>query len=151
MKKKSERLKVIIDLHARQEQDALQALGRCQRKLLEQQAQLENLQKYRQEYNQSFADRQRAGMNVGQLLEFRAFGDKLDKAIDGQQLAVSTQEQDLLRARKFWEESHQRTKSLQNICDLSLVEELKAENRREQIEQDARAARLSRKDGIGNA
>lgn len=149
--KKSQRLKVIIDLHARQEQDALQALGRSQQKLREQQAQLENLQKYRQEYNASFAEQQRAGMNVNQLLEFRAFADKLDKAIDGQQLAVSAQERELLKARKHWEESHQRTKSLQKVSDLALAEELKVENKREQLEQDARAARSGRKDGSENA
>lgn len=149
--KKSQRLKVVIDLHVRQEQDALQALGRCQQKLQEQQAQLDNLQKYRQQYNASFAEQQRAGMNVNQLLELRAFADKLDKAIDGQQAAVSAQERELLRARKYWEESHQRTKSLQKLSDLALAEELKAENKREQIEQDARAARSGRKDGTGNA
>ena len=150
--KKSERLKVIIDLHARQEQDALQALGRSQRKLQELQGQLAHLQKYRLEYNASFAERQRAGLNVNQLLEFRTFAEKLDKAIDGEQLTVSAQEKEFLRARKDWEESRQRTKSLQKVSDLALVEELKAENKREQIEQDARAARSGRKnDGTGNA
>ncbi len=149
--KKSARLKVIIDLHARQEQDALQAMGLCQQKLQMQQAQLESLLKYRLEYNTSFAEQQRAGMNVNQLLELRAFADKLDKAIEGQRLTVSAQESDLARARKHWEECHQRTKSLQKVSDLALAEELKTESRREQIEQDARAARSARKDGTGSA
>jgi|LakWasMet44_HOW7_FD_contig_91_95392_length_10117_multi_2_in_0_out_0_8 flagellar FliJ protein len=149
--KKSERLKVIIDLHTRQEQDALQALGRNQKKLQDLQAQLEHLQKYRQDYSASFAEQQRAGMNVNQLLELRAFADKLDKAIDGQQLAVSAQDRELLRARTHWEECHQRTKSLQKVSDLALADELKAESKREQVEQDERAARSGRKDGTGNA
>lgn len=151
MIKKSERLKVIIDLHARQEQDALQALGRSQQKLLEQQTQLENLQKYRLEYQRKVEEKQKAGMNVNQLLEFRAFADKLDKAIGSQQSTVSAHEQDLQRVRIHWEESHQRTKSLTKVSELARLEELKAENRLEQLEQDAHAARSSRKDGIGNA
>lgn len=149
--KKSERLKVIIDLHVRQEQDALQSLGHCQQKLQAQQAQLENLQKYRLEYNTRFAEQQRAGMNVNQLLELRAFADKLDKAIEGQELVVSTHENELLRARKNWQESHQRTKSLQKVSDLALAEELKVEAKREQNEQDEHAARSGRKDGMGDA
>lgn len=150
MSKKSERLKLIVSLHARQEQDALQALGRSQQKLLDLQSQLQQLQKYREDYRVNFDKQQRAGMNVNQLLEFRAFADKLDKAIDGQQLAVSNQEQELLRARQAWDECHQRTKSLQKICDLALNEELALEFKREQLEQDARAARI-KKDGMGSA
>jgi flagellar FliJ protein len=149
--KKSARLKVIIDLHSRQEHEALQTLGLCQQKLQVQQTQLENLQKYRSEYNASFAVQQRAGMNVNQLLELRAFSDKLDKAIEGQGLTVSALESELIRARKHWEECHQRTKSLQKVGDLALAEELKIESRREQVEQDARAARSGRKDGADGA
>jgi len=149
--KKSERLKVVIDLHARQEQDALEAMGRVQQKLQAQQIQLENLQTYRIEYGNKLLDRQRLGMNVNQLLEFRAFADKLDKAIDGQRHAVMLQERELQRARQRWEECHQRTKSLMKVSELALVEELKIENKREQAEQDARAARSARKDGMRNA
>lgn len=145
MIKKSERLKLIIELQVRQEQDALQALGRSQQKLLEQLQQLDQLQKYNSDYNASLADRQKTGMNVNQLLELRSFAEKLENAIEGQQQAVSIHEQDLLRTRKYWEEKHQRTKSLKKISDIALAEELKLENKREQIEQDQRAARSHRK------
>ena len=149
--KKSERLKVVIDLHARQEQDALEAMGRVQQKLQAQQAQLDNLQTYRIEYGNKLLDRQRLGMNVNQLLEFRAFADKLDKAIDGQRHTVMLQERELQRARQRWEECHQRTKSLLKVSEMALAEELKVEHKREQAEQDARAARSARKDGMRNA
>lgn len=149
--KKSERLKVIIDLQLRQEQDALQMMGHCQKKLQDQQMQLEGLQKYRQDYNARFAEQQRAGMNINQLLELRAFADKLDKAIEGQRLVVTTQENELTRARKHWEESHQRSQSLQKVSAQAYAAELKVESKREQSEQDARAARSARRDGIGNA
>ncbi len=149
MKKKSERLKMITDLHARQEQEALQALGRSQQKLLELQTQLQQLQKYRLDHKAK-VEKQTTAMSINQFLEFRAFADKLDKAITGQQLAVNIQEQDLQKVRKNWEEKHQRTKSLQKISDLALVEELKAEFKQEQLEQDARAAR-SGKNGIKSA
>lgn len=149
--KRSQRLQTIIDLHERQEKDALQIMGRCQQQLQEQQNQLANFETYRAEYLQKLAERQQQGMNVSQLLEFRAFADKLDKAIEGQRQAVFAQEREFQRARIKWEECHQRTKSLQKLSELALAEEMKLEHKREQSEQDARASRSSRKDGANNA
>jgi flagellar FliJ protein len=149
--KRSQRLHTIVELHAAQEKDALKIMGRCQRQLEEQQHQLEHLRTYREEYLAKLAVRQQQGMNVSQLLEFRAFADKLDKAIEGQRQAVLLQEREFHRAQARWEECHQRTKSLEKLSDIALAEELKLENKREQHEQDARAARSSRRDGINSA
>jgi len=149
--KRSQRLQTIIDIYTRQESEALQILGRSQQQLQVQQTQLEHLQNYQQEYLSKLVERQRTGMNVSQLLEFRAFADKLDKAIEGQRQAVLLQERDVHRAQKKWEECHQHTKSIQRLGDIAVAEELKIENKREQTEQDARAARSVRKNGIGSA
>lgn len=149
--KRSQRLRTIVELHALQEKDALQLMGRCQQQLREQQSQLEHLKVYRREYMDKLADRQQQGMNVSQLLEFRAFAEKLDKAIEGQRQAVLAQEREFQRAQANWEESHQRTKSLERLSQIALTEEQKLENKREQNEQDARAARSARKDGANNA
>lgn len=149
--KKSQRLRVVVDLQARHERDALEALGISQQKLQEQQNQLDSLQSYRLDYLAKFAVRQQSGINVSQLMEFRAFADKLDKAIESQRQTVAIHERDVQRARKVWEEAHQRTKSLQKVSDLALAEEMKIEQKREQAEQDDRAARTGRKDGIGSA
>ncbi|MGR8931597.1 MAG: flagellar export protein FliJ [Gammaproteobacteria bacterium] len=149
--KRSQRLQTVIDLHVHQENEALQALGRSRQQLEAQQVQLDNLQCYRQEYLDKLLQRQQLGMNVSQLLEFRAFADKLDKAIEGQQHTVTLQQRELERAHKIWEECHQRTKSLKKLGELAAAEERKSENRLEQREQDARAARASRKDGIRSA
>lgn len=149
--KRSQRLQTIIDIHVRQENDALQVLGSRQQQLAEQQEQLENLRQYCSEYQSKLQERQRQGMNINQLLEFRAFADKLDKAIEGQVQAVDQYQRELQRARGKWEECHQRTKSLQRLGELAVAEELKIENRHEQSEQDARAARSCKKGGMGNA
>lgn len=149
--KRSKRLQAIVDLHLLQEKDALQIMGSCQRKLEEQQKQLDHLKTYQQEYLAKLAERQKVGLNVSQLLEFRAFAEKLDKAIEGQRQAVLLQEREFRRTQAKWEECHQRTKSLEKLSEIALAEEIKLENKREQHEQDARAARSSRKDGINNA
>lgn len=149
--KKSLRFQVIAELHLRQEKEALEALGRVQQTLQAQQDQLQHLYNYRLEYGNKLLERQKQGMNVNQLLEFRAFADKLDKAIEGQRQTVSVHERELQKARQHWEECHQRSKSLLRVSELAVAEEVKLENKREQAEQDARAGRAGRKDGTSNA
>lgn len=141
MMKKSQRIKTIVEIKAIQERNTLEALGASQRKLLAMQEQLESLRKYRQEYQHRFNQLGGAGINVGQMLEFRSFMDKLDKAIVGQEQAVSECETDLMTKRKIWEGLHHRTQSLQKVCNSALAAEMKQESRREQSEQDERVCR----------
>jgi flagellar protein FliJ len=149
--KRSERLKMIGDLHGREEREALQALGHGQNKLSELQTQLENLQKYRQENKHRIAGSHEQAFNINQYLEYRAFAAKLDQAIAGQQSAVNFQQQDLLRVRKQWESASQRKKNMQKLLDIAISDELKIQNRREQQEQDAWAIRTAVKNGMKSA
>ncbi|MCK9395693.1 MAG: flagellar export protein FliJ [Methylobacter sp.] len=151
--KKSQRIKTIVDIKATQEKNALEVLGAAQRKLLTMQSQVEGLRNYRQEYQGRFEQLGINGVNVAQLLEFRSFIDKLDKAIIGQEQVLSSIETELIAKRKIWEELHHKTQSLQKVCDSALVVEMKQEAKREQQEQDERASRIGRNSssGTGNA
>ena len=145
MIKKSQRIKTIVEIKATQEKSSLEALGASQRKLLATQAQIESLRKYRQEYQDKFNQLGNAGISVVQLLEFRSFMDKLDKAIAGQEHALGECETDLMTKRKCWEGLHQRTQSLQKVCNSALAAEIRQEGKLEQLEQDERASRSGRR------
>ncbi len=151
--KKSQRIKTIVDIKAKQEKNALEILGAVQKKLVAMQAQVEGLRNYRQEYQDRFEQLGSRGVNVAQLLEFRSFIDKLDQAIVGQEQQLSSIEAELKAKRKLWEELHNKTQSLQKVCDSAVVAEMKQEAKREQLEQDERASRSGRKNsnGMGNA
>jgi flagellar FliJ protein len=151
--KKSQRIKSIVDIKAKQEKNALEVLGAVQSKLLALQAQIDGLKNYRREYQDRFDQLGIKGVNVAQLLEFRSFIDKLDKAIIGQEHVLASIEAELLSKRKIWEELHHKTQSLQKVCDSALLMEMKQEAKREQLEQDERASRIGRNnsDGTGNA
>lgn len=151
--KKSQRIKTIVDIKATQEKNALEVLGAVQRKLQSMQAQVEGLRNYRKEYQVRFDQLGIKGVNVAQLLEFRSFIDKLDKAIIGQEQVLSSIEAELMTKRKIWEELHHKTQSLQKVCDSALAIEMKQEAKREQLEQDERASRSGRNNsnGMGNA
>ncbi len=147
--KKSQRIKTIVDIKAIQEKNALAVLGAVQRKLLDMQAQVEGLRVYRQEYQDRFDRLGSQGVNVALLLEFRAFIDKLDTAIYGQEQVLNSIEAEVKVKRKLWEELHHKTQSLQKVSDSALVIEMKQEAKREQLEQDERASRIGRNGSSG--
>ncbi len=149
--KKSERLKSIVGIQSQQEKQALEALGMCQRQHLAMTEQLRNLQLYRQEYTTKYDAIETRGASVSEIMEFRAFITKLDKAIDAQQQTVDAKNKELMRFRKNWEQKHQKTKSLQKIVDQAAGEESKLADRLEQLAQDERASRYGRKGGMENA
>lgn len=151
MKKKSQRMQVIVDLNADNEKKALEALGKSLSKKQELQTQLDHLQQYQQEYKDKYQSISKLGVNIAQLLEFRSFISKLDQAIEEQKQAILKQENNVTLVRKNWEKQHQKTSSLQKVCDSALAEEVKLENKREQNEQDERATRSGRGNGTRNA
>ena len=142
MIKKSQRIKIIVEIKAAQEKNALEIMGTSHRKLVAAQAQVDNLRYYRQEYQERFNQLGGTGINVVQLLEFRSFMDKLDQAITGQEQSLSTAKTDLLGKKKIWEELHYRTQSLQKICNAARAVEIKQEAKFEQAQQDERASRV---------
>ncbi len=145
--KKSQRLKIIVDLNATDEKKALEALGKAQRKKKQLQEKLDELLQYQQDYKQKYQTISETGVNITQLLEFRAFISKLEIAIDGQKKAVLEQEEEVTFVRKTWERKHQKTKSLQKVCDTALEEEVKMEDKREQKEQDDQTSSRSGRGG----
>lgn len=149
--KKSQRMQVIVDLKADEEQKALQALGEVQRKHQEMRDQIDHLTEYRQEYLNKFNILGDDGMNIHQLQEFRAFVQKLDSAIAGQKKSLQATAEELVEKRKYWLQANQKTQSLQKVQDSALREEVTHLEKQEQKEQDERTSRSNRGNGIDGA
>lgn len=151
--KKSDRLKTIVELNAEQEEKALEAFGAAQKKHLQMQQQLENLVNYRREYQKKYDNFCGEGVRVGQLLEFRSFIDKLDKAVAGQKQTLQQVEAELNSFRGNWVNLHNRTESLQKIHDNATSAEMKQQDKQEQMEQDDQVStgRRNGAAGIKNA
>jgi len=148
--KKSDRLKLIVDLNADQEKKALEAFGQIQQKQIQLQEQIDGLKNYRLETLAKFDLNCATGARIGQMLEFRSFIEKLDKAIQGQEQALTQLEVEVSRARHNWLNLHNRTENLEKISDKALKMELKEEDKREQLEQDDRVS-SGRRGGTRNA
>ncbi len=142
--KKSQRIKVLVDLKAAQAKTALEALGVSQRKWLAMETQIEGLKTYRQDYQNKLDQLGAGGTQITQLLEFKSFIEKLDKAIAGQEHTLQAIQMELNFKKKAWETMHHKTQGLQKICDGAARVEAKQEDRLEQLAQDERAGRLGR-------
>jgi flagellar FliJ protein len=142
--KKSQRLKTIVDLKAAQTKTALESMGACQRRRVAMENQITGLKNYRLDYQSKLDKLGGGGANIAQLLEFKSFIEKLDKAIAGQEQALLAIEQELQFKKNAWESLHFRTQGLQKVCDKALVVEAKHEDKAEQQAMDERASRLGR-------
>jgi flagellar FliJ protein len=140
--KRSQRIKAIVELKAVQEKNALEALGASRKKMQEIEAQLESLKSYRRDYQERFNRLGSEGASVAQLMEFRSFMDKLDKAIRGQELSLHGSQAEFRAKKKHWENQHNQTTSLQKVCDTAVVAEKKLDDKIEQGEQDEWALRF---------
>jgi len=142
--KRSQRLQVIVDLKINQEKKYLEALGKQQNIKLQKETQLNSLKNYRQDYRDKNEHLIKSGISVMQLMEFRAFMEKMDKAIDGEEIALRSLDSELERLKKNWEEAHMYTQGMQKIQGNARVCEQKQEEKKEQLEMDDRAARKKR-------
>jgi flagellar FliJ protein len=149
--KKSQRLQVIVDLKANQEKKSLDALGVAQSRKQQKEVQLKSLKEYRQDYLQKNGQVLKKGVSIVRLMEFRAFMEKMDKAVASEEQLLTSIEQEIASLRKNWEIAHITTKSMQKVQNSARTSEQKEAEKKEQLEQDERAGRSSVNNGINSA
>ena len=135
------RLKPVQRVSESREQHAARELGISQRKARDQQARLDELRRYHQEYLERFRQASRAGMASSHLLEYRAFLGNLEKAIEAQEKIVSAGSQECVSRKATWQQKHMRTKILGKVMDRFETASKTAEQARDQKESDDRNQR----------
>ncbi len=146
--KKTQRLRVVIELYRRQEKQALEKLGVCQQHYNSAVAKLESLKQYRRDYEQR--DLSQGGQNFSsqQFAEYRIFLAKLDQAINDQKNIIQQKKQAVMQQQQQWQRQHQKTESLKKLDEKALAEALRQAEKIEQSEQDNRSARCGNKSSI---
>ncbi|MBQ0720131.1 MAG: flagellar export protein FliJ [Gammaproteobacteria bacterium] len=114
-------------------------LGQAQESHSKEQAQLEQLTGFFDEYSQRFNNAGATGMNARQLGDFRAFFSQLDNAIEAQRQTLVDLGAQVTQRQTQWVEKHQRTQSLSQALVQVQREQLLQRNKREQKEQDERS------------
>ena len=144
MKKKSERLKIVLDLAARKEKAALEVLSKRKRYRDEQLEQMNNLKQYHAQY---LADMKRNVNQVHNAVSLQAnlqFLNQIDQAILHQQGVLNIAEREYGNALSIWTQLHQKRKGMGDLIDNFKHQEEQQADKREQlqIESDLLARRF---------
>ncbi len=138
--KSPQRLKPILGIAIRQQQEKEQQLAQALRLQQQAERQLSQLKTYRDEYHGDLSNG--ASLNISQLINRQKFISQLDMAIAAQnekaddiRSLTSLREQD-------WHHARNRRDALENLLDRKMAALRKKTERAEQIEQDNRCHRV---------
>ncbi len=137
----SKRFKPVLRVAESNERDAAHQLGDSRRHMQRQQARLDELRQYHDEYLERLRIASRNGINAAQLREYQAFLAKLDLAIKEQEAVVLASDKNQLEKKAVWQQKHMRSKVLDNVMQRYQAEEQRAREKREQKEADERNQR----------
>ncbi|MCW8943499.1 MAG: flagellar export protein FliJ [Sedimenticola sp.] len=137
----SKRFQPVKRVAESRENDAARELGHSQKRMRDQEAKLDDLRRYHQEYLERFEATARQGMSANQMQEYRVFLEKLDVAIREQEKVVLASKSECVSRKEQWKEKRVRTQALGKVMDRFKSAELKVEEKREQDETDDRSQR----------
>lgn len=137
MSSRADRLQPAVDQAHKRRDEAMQKLAEQQQRVARAEHQLDELRRYRQDYAAGQGD----GMSVSALLNRQQFIERIDRAIEQQQLDVQRQQRQLDQVRGHWRDAHAREQALGSVVGNYRELERKAEDRREQSDVDERMQR----------
>jgi flagellar FliJ protein len=112
-----------------------------EKRVLEGEAKLQELQRYKGEYEQQFSQRAGRGIGATDLRDYQAFLARLAEAIRQQQALVVRARAEHQAERLKWQEALKRSKALGHVVERWQAEERHMNDRRDQRESDERAQR----------
>lgn len=138
---RSRRLEVVLSLEERKEQEALERMGEA-RKLVEQQReQVQNLNRYQQEYRHQIRNSQQGVVQVSRLQAWQAFIAQLDQVIRQQQKQLEQAEQVFEARKQEWQQAWERRRGMEKYIETCRQQEQKEQDLREQKLSDEAAGR----------
>jgi flagellar FliJ protein len=147
LKKKSERLKVVLEQAERKEQLALEKLTGSRKYLDAQLSQLQGLRGYHQQYLDDMKRNMSGVQDVNHLQSNLKFMAQIDVAIKQQQSVIGVAQKEYDKVLALWTELHQKKKGMSDLIVRYKNDELLINEKKEQkqIEDDllSRRARVS--------
>ena len=112
-----------------------------EKRVLDGETKLQELQRYKGEYEQQFSQRAGRGIGASDLRDYQAFLARLAEAIRQQQALVARARAEHQAERVKWQEALKRSKALGHVVERWQAEERHMNDRRDQRESDERAQR----------
>ena len=143
---RAKRIEPVQDIAEDKEKKLAVSVVGFERRVTEAETKLQELERYRLEYQQQYTVRAGRGMSVTDLRDYQAFLARLNDAVKQQQALVQRAgvERDAERLR--WQEAARKAKALDHVIGKWKTEERRVEDKREQRDTDERAQRAKRED-----
>ncbi|MGH8177618.1 MAG: flagellar export protein FliJ [Steroidobacter sp.] len=138
---RTKRIAPVQSLFDDNERRLAQSLVAFERRATESEAKLNELERYRSEYEKQFTQRAGRGIGATDLRDYQAFLARLNEAIRQQQTLVQRAQAERDAELQRWQDAARRAKALGLVVEGWRVEERRANDRRDQHETDERAQR----------
>lgn len=132
---RSRRLAVVLNLEERKEQEALERMGEARNRYEAQREQIDNLNRYQQEYRDQIRQNQQGVVPVTRLQAWQAFIAQLDQVLRQQQQQLDILAERLDESRRQWQEAWERRRGMEKYIETC--------RRQEQREQDLKEQKLA--------
>ncbi|PAU81412.1 flagellar export protein FliJ [Halovibrio salipaludis] len=139
MKRRSQRLQVVLDMEDRQEQAARERFQAAQQALAEQQQRLDELERYHEEYQHQIRAEASGTTSAARLQAGQQFISQLVAAIAQQQQQVDRYRATAEEAREQWQAARQRREGMARYIETCRRREAREDERREQKALDEAA------------
>lgn len=143
---RAKRIEPVQDIAEDREKKLAVSLVAFERRVSEAETKQQELERYRLEYQQQYAQRAGKGMGVAELRDYQAFLARLNEAVKQQQAVVQRARAERDAERTRWQEAARKAKALDHVIDKWNAEERRVQDRREQRESDERGQRVKRDD-----
>ncbi len=138
---KSKRMEPVAQVADQRERQAAVEMAEFRRFLDAQQAKLDELNNYRNDYARHFEEAGRGGMDAARMADYRRILARLNDAIAYQEQRLAGLHNEYERVRRRWTDTRTRAAALDKVMQRYRNEEQHAADRREQGESDERAQR----------
>jgi len=138
---RSKRLEVVLALEERKESEALDRLGEARKQVEAHKEQVENLERYQQEYRGQIRASQQGVVAVARLQAWQAFIGQLDQVISQQQRQLQQAEQVFEARRQEWLQAWERKRGMERYIETCRQQEQQVQDAKEQKLADEAAGR----------
>ncbi len=138
---RAKRMKPVQNLFDDKERRMALGLATSERKVAEAEGKLQELERYRGDYDKQFAQRAGRGIGATDLRDYQVFLARLSEAIRQQQAVVKRAQSERDAERQRWQEAAKHAKAVGHVVEQWQTEERRASDRREQRESDERGQR----------
>jgi len=143
---KAKRMQPVARVAQQNSDDAARVLSDSRQQLAVKEQQLEELVAYRDEYANGLKHKSRNGLNATQMRDYKQFMNRLNLAIEQQQLALEGASREIETSKQDWLGKHQRARVIDKVVDRHQQQERQDHARQEQRESDEHALRTPRRD-----